>query len=96
MYFRIADAAQNIVSSSVIGIANHSDCAPVTAGRTRISMPLITSPRVTETINAAFGFIMIWKQYVENMLNGSSMNDIAYVRIIAGAMSSTSDAALFL
>ena len=40
-------------SNSVSGIANQIESAPVTAGSSRMKMPLITSPRDIETTKAA-------------------------------------------
>lgn len=47
-----------MTASSVTGMANHSESAPVTTGRSMMIMPLITRPRDTYTMNAARGFII--------------------------------------
>ncbi len=40
------------------GMANHRESAPVRIGSSRIKMPLMTSPRATDTMNAAVGFMI--------------------------------------
>ena len=47
-----------MTSSSVTGMANHRESGPASCGSSRISTPLMTSPRATETINAARGCMM--------------------------------------
>ncbi len=42
-----------MTSSSVMGMASHRDEAPASFGRSRISAPLMTSPRATDTTKAA-------------------------------------------
>lgn len=42
-------------------MANHRESGPVSTGSSRIKMPLMTSPRATETISAARGYMMDWK-----------------------------------
>lgn len=48
-------------SSSVRGIANQIEFAPVIIGSSKIKIPLIINPRDMETTKAAFGFITAWK-----------------------------------
>ena len=55
VHFRIAHAAYAAVTTSVTGMANHKLSAPNAAGSTKISTPLMTSPRATDTTNAACG-----------------------------------------
>ena len=42
-------------------MANHSADAPASIGNIMISAPLTISPRATDTINAAPGFMIAWK-----------------------------------
>ncbi len=51
-------AAQHATSSSVTGMAHQIEAGPSTAGSSKISAPLMTSPRATETKNAAPGLRM--------------------------------------
>ena len=44
-----------MTSSFVTGMAKHKDDAPPRAGSIKIRMPLMTSPRATDTTNAAPG-----------------------------------------
>ncbi len=47
--------------SSVSGIANQIESAPVTMGSRRMRIPLMTRPLDMDTMKAAFGFITAWK-----------------------------------
>ena len=47
-----------MTGSSVTGMANHRESAPARAGRAMIRTPLTTSPRATDTMNAAFALII--------------------------------------
>ena len=55
VYFCISAAAQSAVTSSVNGIASHTEEPPKQSGKSRIKAPLTTSPRPTEMTKAAFG-----------------------------------------
>lgn len=54
----MAAAAQPATSRSVTGMAHQIDAGPSTAGSSKISAPLMTSPRATETKNAVPGLRM--------------------------------------
>lgn len=56
VYFCISAAAQSAVTSSVRGMGSHTEEPPKQSGKSRMKAPLTTSPRPTETINAAFVF----------------------------------------
>lgn len=56
VYFFISAAAQSAVTSSVSGMASHTEEQPKQSGKRRMKALLTTSPRPTEMINAAFGF----------------------------------------
>ena len=49
----MADTAQHAISSSVTGMAHQIAAGTSTSGSSKISAPLMTSPRATETKNAA-------------------------------------------
>ena len=50
------------VRNSVMGIANQREPGPIAAGSRKMSAPLTTNPRATETAKEIPGFIIDWKK----------------------------------